>query len=105
MADAGPVTVLEDFRSLPERGLVSGRGVVRSVTYVPVAEPPRVSAVVAEDADRPGLGPALSLVWLGRRRVSGLGAGSRLRFAGMLAHYNGVPTIYNPRYEILAQED
>lgn len=105
MADAGHVTVLGDFRSIPERGPVSGRGVVRSVTYVPVTEPPRVSAVVAEDTDRPGHGPALSLIWLGRRRVSGLGAGTRLQFAGMIAHYNGVPTIYNPRYEILAQED
>ena len=105
MADAGPARVLEDFRALPDRGLVEGRGVVRSVTYVPVNAPPRVSAVVAEDSDRPGLGPSLTLIWLGRRRVSGLRAGAPLRFTGMLAHFDGVPTIYNPRYEILAQED
>ena len=105
MADAGQVRVLDDFGSLPERGQVSGRGVVRSVTYVPVTDPPRVSAVVAEDSDRPGLGPSLSLIWLGRRRVSGLRAGAALKFTGMLARLDGVPTIYNPRYEILAQED
>ncbi|GHG41215.1 hypothetical protein GCM10012320_03330 [Sinomonas cellulolyticus] len=96
---------LEGFGGLPERGRVSGEGIVRSLTYVPSYEAPRLTAVVEDEASLPGRGPALSLVWLGRRRLSGVNAGTRLRFSGMLAHFHGVPTIYNPRYEILAQED
>jgi hypothetical protein len=96
---------LEGFGGLPERGLVAGEGTVRSLTFVPADETPRLTAVVEDETARPGNGPALCLVWLGRRKISGVNAGTRLRFSGMLAHFHGTPTIYNPRYEILAQED
>ena len=105
LADATAPVRLEGFGGLPERGLVSGEGLVRSLTFVPVDEAPRLTAVIEDERERPGSGPALCLVWLGRRRISGVNAGTRLRFSGMLAHFHGVPTIYNPRYEILAQED
>ena len=105
MAESTQTIRLEGFGGLPERGLVAGEGVVRSLTFVPVGEAPRLTAVVENETQRPGRGPALCLVWLGRRRVSGVNAGTRLRFSGMLAHFHGVPTIYNPRYEILAQEE
>lgn len=105
MAEVAGVVRLEGFGGLPERGQVAGEGVVRSLTYVPADEAPRLTAVVEDESARPGQGPALCLVWLGRRTVSGVNAGTRLRFSGMLAHFHGVPTIYNPHYEILAQED
>ncbi|MDQ4489685.1 OB-fold nucleic acid binding domain-containing protein [Sinomonas sp. ASV486] len=105
MAERTGAIRLEGFGGLPERGLVAGQGVVRSLTFVPAGDAPRLTAVIEDESALPGRGPALCLVWLGRRRVSGVNAGTRLRFSGMLAHFHGTPTIYNPRYEILAQED
>jgi hypothetical protein len=61
--------------------------------------------IESADAERPGRGPAIRLIWLGRRTIRGVGAGSPLRFSGMLSTPHGEPTIYNPRYEILAKED
>ena len=95
-----------DFSQLPERGVVEGEGVIRSVTFVPPTQPPSFSAMIEEaDAARPGRGPAIRLFWLGRRRIRGIEAGIPLRFSGMLSMANGEPTIYNPRYEILAKEE
>ena len=95
-----------DFLDLPERGYVAGEGVIRSVTFVSPSEAPSFSAVIeSADAPRPGRGPSIRLIWLGRRRIPGIGAGTLLRFAGMLSERHGEPTIYNPRYEILAKED
>jgi hypothetical protein len=95
-----------DFSQLPERGVVEGEGVIRSVTFVAPSQPPSFSAMIeAADAERPGRGPAIRLFWLGRRRIRGIEAGTPLRFSGMLSTLHGEPTIYNPRYEILAKED
>jgi hypothetical protein len=95
-----------DFSQIPERGVVQGEGVIRSVTFVPPGQPPSFSAMVeSSDAERPGRGPAIRLFWLGRRRIRGIEAGTPLRFSGMLSTPHGEPTIYNPRYEILAKED
>ncbi|GAB4099535.1 hypothetical protein [Sinomonas halotolerans] len=104
MADTAPL-LAASLADLPERGFVAGSGVVRSITYVPVTDSPQVSALVSDDDAEHRAGASVSLVWLGRRRVSGLGAGTRLRFTGMVARQHGVPTIFNPRYEILAKED
>ncbi|WP_413250725.1 OB-fold nucleic acid binding domain-containing protein [Sinomonas flava] len=105
MADGAGPRWLEDFGDVPDRGLVAGEGTVRSLTFVPADATPRLTAMLEDDRHRPGHGRALRLIWLGRRRISGIAAGTRLRFSGMLAHENAMPTVYNPRYEILAQED
>ncbi|MHA7176133.1 single stranded DNA-binding domain-containing protein [Arthrobacter sp. Sr24] len=47
----------------------------------------------------------LRLVWLGRRRVPGIGAGVRLRVEGMVSLHEGLPTMYNPRYEIIGIQE
>jgi hypothetical protein len=95
-----------DFSRIPDRGVVQGEGVIRSVTFVPPSQPPSFSAMIeSPDAERPGRGPAIRLFWLGRRRIRGIEAGTPLRFSGMLSTPHGEPTIYNPRYEILAKED
>ncbi|MEA5454277.1 hypothetical protein SPF06_06015 [Sinomonas sp. JGH33] len=105
MAD-GPIAIPFDFSRLPDRGQVQGEGVIRSVTFVPPSEAPSFSAVIESgDAPRAGRGPAVRLIWLGRRRLRGISAGTALRFSGMLSTHRGEPTIYNPRYEILAKED
>ncbi|WP_246036191.1 OB-fold nucleic acid binding domain-containing protein [Sinomonas susongensis] len=95
-----------DFSRLPERGQVAGEGTIRSVTFVAPSETPRFTAMIEDgQAERPGRGPAIRLLWLGRRRIRGIDAGTPVRFSGMLSTVDGEPTIYNPRYEILAKED
>lgn len=48
----------------------------------------------------------LRVIWLGRRRVLGVDAGTELLLEGMVTMRDGLPTMFNPRYEILSgQED
>ncbi len=70
-------------------------GTVRSVTLRPRADVP---ALVVEiyDGSRP-----LHLVWLGRREIAGIQAGVQLRATGRVSYYRGIPTIFNPFYEIV----
>ena len=47
----------------------------------------------------------LRVVWLGRRRIPGVDAGTELRLEGMVTIRDGLPTIFNPRYEILSRQE
>ena len=55
-------------------------------------------ALVAEVWDGNG---AVNLVWIGRRRIGGIEPGTFLRARGRVALVRGVPTIFNPTYEIV----
>ncbi|WP_371818252.1 hypothetical protein [Pseudarthrobacter sp. C4D7] len=96
---------------LPDRGRVMCQGHIESVTFVPADRTAEFSAIVAEDdAGRPGAPgqrrpPRLRIVWLGRRRVPGIEAGAEIRVEGMLARGKDMPTIFNPRYEILSRQE
>ena len=97
---------------LPDKGRVLCEGHVESVTFVPADRTAEFSAQLADaDAGHPGPGtgrgraPRLRIVWLGRRRVPGIEAGALLRVEGMLARGKDLPTIFNPRYEILSREE
>jgi hypothetical protein len=80
---------------LPNRERADVCGTVRSVTLRPRADVP---ALVVEiyDGSRP-----LHLVWLGRREIVGIQAGVQLRATGRVSYYRGIPTIFNPFYEIV----
>lgn len=80
---------------LPNRQRAHVCGMVRSVTLRPRAEVP---ALVVEiyDGSRP-----LHLVWLGRREIAGIESGVQLRATGRVSYYRGIPTIFNPFYEIV----
>lgn len=91
---------------LPDKGRVVCQGRIESVTYVPADQAPAFTAIVS-DAE-PGRGSAhgrLRVVWLGRRRVPGIEAGAELRLEGMLSRSQGLPTMFNPRYEILSRQE
>lgn len=97
---------------LPDRGRVMCQGHIESVTFVPADRTPEFSAILSEDdAGRPAPGPRrgrparLRVVWLGRHRVPGIEAGAQIRVEGMLARGKDVPTIFNPRYEILSRQE
>ena len=93
---------------LPERGRVASSGYVDAITILPADQSPKFTAIVTEpdpDRNRAVPPPRLRLVWLGQHRVPGIEAGIRLGFEGMVFPVDGMPTICNPRYEILSQTE
>ncbi|MEE1620104.1 hypothetical protein ACQ3I4_01770 [Zafaria sp. Z1313] len=101
-APSGPCTGIE---GLPPRGRVHAEGFVEHVRLQPAAQTPSFLASVVDAPAPPGgrrrPAPSLRLVWHGQRTVPGVVAGARLRFSGMVSAVDGVPTVFNPRYEIL----
>lgn len=84
-------------------------GTVTSVTYPGAAA--RFSADLALHGPGPGqtqpAGTRIRLVWIGQRTVTGITAGRRLYVRGFLSRrdsrHDGIPTMYNPRYELLPE--
>ena len=69
-------------------------GAVRSVTLRPRTNVP---ALVVEIYDG---SKTLNLIWLGRRRIGGVVPGTYLSASGRVTFRHGIPTIFNPAYEI-----
>lgn len=87
-------------------------GQIESVTYMPADQNAAFTAIVSDPDVRwsggkpaPGTGGRLRVIWLGRRRVPGIDAGTEVRLEGMLAQSHGLPTMFNPRYEILSRQE
>jgi len=83
-----PIVDLED------RAEASVCGAVRSVTLRPRVNVP---ALVVEIYDG---SKTLNLIWLGRRRIGGIVPGTYLTAHGRVTYQHGIPTIFNPAYEI-----
>jgi hypothetical protein len=77
-----------------ERELVTVGGTLRTVTFRPRAGVP---ALEAELYDGTG---AVSVVWLGRRRIAGIEPGRQLVAHGRVTTAQGRPVLFNPRYEL-----
>lgn len=69
-------------------------GAVHSVTLRPRVNVP---ALVVELYDG---SKTLNLIWLGRRRIAGIAPGTFLTAYGRVTFKHGIPTIFNPSYEI-----
>lgn len=69
-------------------------GVVRSVVLRPHGG---TAALEVELYDGSG---AIDLIWLGRRRISGIEPGARLKVHGLVVTTNGRQVLYNPRYAL-----
>lgn len=101
------------IRELPSRGRVLCRGFIEAVTYAPASKVATFTAIVVDHertpvrAKRSGTGTLgrLRVVWLGRRRIPGIAAGTELRLEGMVTVRDGLPTMFNPRYEILSRQE
>lgn len=78
----------------PEREQVIVNGVLRTVTLRPRGGVP---ALEAELDDGSGV---ITIVWLGRRRISGVDPGRSVTVAGCIGRQGGVPIMFNPRYEL-----
>ncbi len=84
----------------------------KAARAVPARQPagPREPSPAARPRRRPApaaSGPKdrLRVVWLGRRRIPGVDAGTELRLQGMVTVRDGLPTMFNPRYEILSRQE
>ena len=79
---------------LVDRCEASVCGAVRSVTLRPRV---KVPALVVEIYDG---SKTLNIIWLGRRRIRGVVPGTYLSVHGRVTYQHGIPTIFNPVYEI-----
>jgi ferric-dicitrate binding protein FerR (iron transport regulator) len=80
----------------PDRTRVKLSGSLRTVTLRPRGGVP---ALEAELFDGSG---AITLIWLGRRQITGIGPGRQLEVEGRIGVQDGVRVMYNPRYELRA---
>jgi hypothetical protein len=81
-------------RRASDRSHASACGAVRSVALRPRVNVP---ALVVELYDG---SKTLNLIWLGRRRIGGIVPGTYLTAHGLVTFKHGIPTIFNPAYEI-----
>ena len=89
---AGDVSIAD----APDRELVTLRGTIRTVTVRPRGGVP---ALEAELYDGSGV---LTIVWLGRRSIAGIGPGRSLQVRARIGVHDGLRIIYNPHYELLS---
>ena len=82
------------IRDVVSRERVTVGGVIRSVTLRPRGGVP---ALEADLDDGTGV---ITLVWLGRRRISGVEPGRSATVTGCIGLQAGSRIMYNPRYEL-----
>lgn len=80
-------------------------GQVIEATFSPATQAPRYQAVIHVQ-HRPGQEPDrgdyyVKLLWHGQRSVPGVMAGTRLRCVAVVSFVDSMPTMFNPRYEII----
>ncbi|WP_435198388.1 OB-fold nucleic acid binding domain-containing protein [Janibacter sp. GS2] len=78
-----------------DREIVTLAGTVAAVTLRPRATVPALVAQVYDGS------MTVQLVWLGRRRITGIEPGAYVKVTGLICRPEGVPTIYNPAYELV----
>lgn len=69
-------------------------GTIRSVTLRPRANAPTLEAEIYDGTGH------LTLVWLGRRRLSGVEVGRTIQAVGRVTCPDGQPMMYNPEYDL-----
>ncbi|WP_122817733.1 OB-fold nucleic acid binding domain-containing protein [Nocardioides pantholopis] len=86
---------LDTIAEAPDREIVRLRGVLRTVTLRPRGGVP---ALEAELFDGSG---SIVVVWLGRRRIAGIGPGRSVQVQGRIGVQDGARIMFNPRYELI----
>lgn len=73
---------------------VTVKGRLRSVEICPRGSVATLEAELFDGTD------VLTLVWLGRRRITGIGPGREVRVEGRIGVQDGHRVMFNPRYEL-----
>jgi hypothetical protein len=77
-----------------DREVVTLYGELKNVSLAPRAGTPTLEASLYDGSG------AVTLVWLGRRRIAGIKPGAGLVVRGRVSCQDGHRVIYNPRYEL-----
>ncbi|ALB04361.1 hypothetical protein KPaMU14_06970 [Kocuria palustris] len=87
------------------RRRVRATGRVAEIRVAAAIERPASEALllVQDRSDPEGRPTLLRLVWQGQRSVPGVRAGTELSCSGLLCSAGDQPTIFNPRFEIIAR--
>lgn len=85
----------DSVRDVAERRKVRLTGFISSMVIHPR------SAAAAVEADLFDGTGTITLIWLGREKISGIRPGTRLEVTGFAANRGHHRVMYNPRYEIL----
>lgn len=91
LADKPEVSIAE----APDRQPVTVNGQLRTVTLRPRGGVPALEAELDDGS------AVLTVVWLGRRTITGIEPGRTMRVSGRIGVLQGTRTMYNPRYELL----
>ena len=77
-----------------DRELVTIYGELKNVSLAPRAGTPTLEASLYDGSG------AVTLVWLGRRKIAGIKCGASLVASGRISCQDGQRVMYNPRYEL-----
>lgn len=77
-----------------ERKRACVAGTLRTVTLRPRGGAPALEAELYDGT------AVINLVWIGRRRITGIEPGRRLRAEGLVSLQDGRKVMFNPRYEL-----
>lgn len=88
-------------RRAPGAGPVRRARVTGPVRCVRATRPGKRPALRAEVASERG---GVTVIWLGRTHIPGVEPGRVLAVEGTLSVQRGRPTIYNPRYDLGAEQ-
>src|SRR3954452_11649705 len=77
-----------------DRQRVEIEGVLQTVTLRPRGGVPALEAELYDGSD------VITVIWLGRRRITGIEPGRSLKVSGRTGRQNGHRAIFNPRYEL-----
>jgi amino acid transporter len=89
-------TPIADIADAADRDRTEAAGTLRAVTVRPLGSSPTLQADLWDGSG------SLSLVWLGRRSIPGIEPGRKILVRGRVTRIRGVPTMYNPLYELRA---
>ena len=86
---------VDQIASAADRHEVRLRGTLRTVTLRPRGGVP---ALEAELYDGTG---AITVIWLGRRRIGGVAPGRSIQVRGRIGVHDHTRVMFNPRYELM----
>jgi hypothetical protein len=86
---------VETIAGAADREPVRLRGTLRTVTLRPRGGVPALEAELYDGS------AALTLIWLGRRRITGIVPGRSVQVQGRIGVHDGTRIMFNPRYELM----
>ncbi|MDO5619361.1 hypothetical protein [Kocuria sp.] len=95
-----------DAASTGARRTVRAAGVITEVGIAPAQANAQFTALLTAGPVVGATAPTqpVRLIWQGQRAVPGVSVGVVLDCVGLLCHRESQPTIFNPRYEIVAKK-